>query len=118
VVAVRVRYLKNYINKLKKLGIKNRYIKENSFIIYNLELFYKNVGIVRTKTELQNAKKTIIEIKNKIPQMGVKDTSKIYNTNLIDFLEFINMIDICETVVDGALKREKSCGAHFIEDEL
>jgi succinate dehydrogenase / fumarate reductase flavoprotein subunit len=82
------------------------------------ELFYKNVGIVRTKTELQNAKKTIIEIKNKIPQMGVKDTSKIYNTNLIDFLEFINMIDICETVVDGALKREKSCGAHFIEDEL
>jgi len=82
------------------------------------ELFYKNVGIIRTKTELQNAKKTIIEIKNKIPQMGVKDTSKIYNTNLIDFLEFINMIDICETVVNGALKREKSCGAHFIEDEL
>jgi len=35
------------INKLKKLGIKNRYIKENSFIIYNLELFYKNVSKLR-----------------------------------------------------------------------
>jgi len=44
----------------------------------------------------------------------VSDSSKIYNTNLVEFLEFLNMLYICESVVESAIKREVSCGAHFM----
>jgi succinate dehydrogenase/fumarate reductase flavoprotein subunit len=77
-------------------------------------LFYEKVGIVRTKNELQSALTTIQDYKSKLHLMGVKDSSKIYNTNLVEFIEFKNMLDICEVVVGSAIKREVSCGAHYI----
>ena len=80
------------------------------------DLFYKNVGIIRKKDELQAALEEITEIKSKLHLMGVSDDSKVYNTNFIEFLEFKNMLDICEKVVSSALKRDKSCGAHYMED--
>ena len=80
------------------------------------DLFYKNVGIVRKKSELQTALDEIKGIKSKLHLMGVSDKSKVYNTNFIEFLEFQNMVDICENVVTSALKRDKSCGAHYMED--
>ena len=80
------------------------------------DLFYKSVGIVRKKKELQTALDEIIEIKSKLPLMGISDTSKVYNTNFIEFLEFQNMLEICEKVVSSALKRDESCGAHYMED--
>ena len=80
------------------------------------DLFYKNVGIVRKKDELKTALEEIKDIKSKLPLMGVNDDSKIYNTNFIEFLEFQNMLEICEQVVSSALKRDESCGAHYMED--
>ena len=94
---------------------------ENKIDFYEIrehigDLFYKNVGIVRKKSELQTALDEIKDIKSKLHLMGVSDKSKIYNTNFIEFLEFQNMLDICENVVSSALKRDKSCGAHYMED--
>jgi len=80
------------------------------------DLFYKNVGIVRKKGELQVALDEIKDIKSKLHLMGVSDNSKVYNTNFIEFLEFQNMLEICENVVSSALKRDESCGAHYMED--
>ena len=80
------------------------------------DLFYKNVGIVRKKDELQAALSEIIDIKSKLHLMGVSDRSKVYNTNFIEFLEFQNMLEICEKIVSSALKRDESCGAHYMED--
>jgi succinate dehydrogenase / fumarate reductase flavoprotein subunit len=77
------------------------------------EIFYKKVGIVRNKTDLQNALDEIKEIKSSVSLMGVKDETKIYNTNLVEFLEFVNMLDVCEEVLDAAIKRDVSCGAHY-----
>ena len=78
------------------------------------ELFYQNVGIVRKKEELLFAQEEIKNIKNNIERFGVSDMSQVYNTNLIEFLEFLNMLDVCEAVVASAIKREVSCGAHFM----
>jgi len=78
------------------------------------DLFYKNVGIVRTKKELEEAQTEIQNIKQNIKKFGVSDSSKVYNTNLIEFMEFLNILDIAEVVVSSALAREVSCGAHYI----
>ena len=80
------------------------------------DLFYKNVGIVRKKEELESAHERIRELKSQVRLMGVSDASKVYNTNMVEFLEFQNMLDICEIVVTSAIKREVSCGAHFREE--
>ena len=79
-------------------------------------LFYKNVGIVRKKKELLKALDEVQKLQSQLPRMGVKDNAQIYNTNLTEFLEFRNILDICEVVVQSALKREVSCGAHFMAE--
>jgi len=78
------------------------------------DLLYKNVGIVRTKQELLIAQEEIRSLQSSLSLMGVKDKQKAYNTNLIEFIEFRNMLDVCEVVIQSALKREVSCGAHYI----
>jgi len=78
------------------------------------DLFYKNVGIVRTKEELLEAQKSLEKIKEQLPQMGVKDASQLYNTNLVEFLEFKNILEVSQTVIESAIKREVSIGAHYI----
>jgi len=78
------------------------------------DLLYKNVGIVRTKKELEIAKEEIKSLQSSLCLMGVKDRKKAYNTNLVEFIEFRNMLDICEVVIESALERKVSCGAHYI----
>jgi succinate dehydrogenase / fumarate reductase flavoprotein subunit len=80
------------------------------------DLFYKHVAIKRNEESLNLALKEIKNIKSELPLMGVNDKSKIYNSNLIEFLEFKNMIELCHEVIISALKRKKSCGAHFRSD--
>jgi len=75
---------------------------------------YKNVGIIRKKSELEIALKEIKTLKQNSNKMGISDNSKIYNSNRVEFLEFLNMLDISEEVVQNALKREVSCGAHYM----
>ncbi len=78
------------------------------------DIFYKNVGIVRKREELLFARQEIIDIKENIHHFGVSDKSKIYNTNRVEFIEFLNILDVCESIVEGALNREKSCGSHYM----
>jgi len=81
------------------------------------ELFYKKVGIIRKESELMEAQKEIRLLKEKLPQMGVQDSFKVFNTNLVEFIEFRNILDVCEAVVESALARKESCGAHFMVEE-
>lgn len=78
------------------------------------DLFYNKVGIVRTKRELSEAKEKIEELDSKLHLMGVSDSSHVYNTNLVEFLEFKSVLEICDSIVSAALEREVSAGAHFI----
>ena len=79
-------------------------------------IFYKNVGISRDKTTLQNILKQVESFIEDIPKMGITDSSKIYNTNLIEFLEFKNMLELSRLVLVGAIARDESRGAHFRVD--
>jgi len=80
------------------------------------DIFYKTVAIKRDEITLKNTLKEIESIKNELPFMGVNDKSKVYNSNLIEFLEFKNMLLLCELVLKSAIKRDESRGAHFRSD--
>jgi len=79
------------------------------------EIFYTKVGIIRDEKSLKTALSEVEEIKAKLPIMGISDKSKVYNTNFIEFLEFINILDLAEVIIKSAINRKESCGAHFME---
>jgi len=80
------------------------------------DVFYKNVGIKRSEKEINDALDTALQMSAKLPKMGIKDKSEIYNTNLTEFLEFKNMLELAHIVAYSALERKESRGAHFRED--
>ena len=104
----------NFLNAVKEFTNEINFYEKRESVG---ELFYKKVGIVRRKRELLEAQKEIENLKELLPMMGVKDTKKIYNTNLTEFLEFRNMLDVCEAVINATLARDESCGAHYMEAE-
>jgi len=79
------------------------------------EKFYKYAGIVRDNNQLNNLLNKIRVIKADIDNMGIADKTKEYNSNLVDFLQFLNILDIGEIVVESAIIRDESRGAHYKE---
>ena len=77
------------------------------------DTLYKDAGIVRDEKTMQTLLIKIEKFEKDLDKMGVKDSSKIYNTNLIEFLEFKNMLHLSKLVVQSALQRKESRGAHF-----
>ena len=104
----------NFIEKVKDFRNVIDFYEKRSYVG---ELFYKKVGIIRRESELLEVQQAIQLLKEQLPLMGVKDSEKVYNTNLIEFMEFRNMLDVCEAVVSAALARKESCGAHFVAKE-
>ena len=80
-------------------------------------LFYTDVGIVREKSALLHALAEVETYINDIPRMGVGDTSKVYNTNKIEFLEFKNMLVLSRLILLSAISRDESRGAHYRIDK-
>jgi succinate dehydrogenase / fumarate reductase flavoprotein subunit len=75
-----------------------------------------NVGVYRTGPQMEEALKKIKELKQRIKRVKVKDTSRVYNTNLINVIETTNLIELAEVIVVGGLARTESRGAHSRRD--
>jgi succinate dehydrogenase / fumarate reductase flavoprotein subunit len=90
----------NFYEKQKELG----------------DLFYQHVGIKRNKKSLQEVLDKVLQMKKDLVKMGVKDKEKKYNTNLIEFIEFKNMLELSEMILLCAIARNESRGAHYRSD--
>ncbi|WP_324170415.1 succinate dehydrogenase flavoprotein subunit [Sulfurimonas sp.] len=75
-----------------------------------------NVGAFRTKKLLDTAIKKIKEIRQKYKNIRIKDKSKVFNTELQEAIELGHMIDYSAFIVESALARKESRGAHYRED--
>lgn len=83
---------------------------------YMGKIFFENVGLFRTQMNLKEVLSQIGQWQEELNFMGIGDKSKIYNKNLVEFIEFRNMLELSEIVVVSALKRCESRGAHFRSD--
>jgi succinate dehydrogenase / fumarate reductase flavoprotein subunit len=77
---------------------------------------YKNVGIVRDEKSLKYAFNFISSLEKDLDKMGLGDGSRVYNTNLIELLKFRNSVALSKIIVQSALDRKESIGAHYRED--
>ena len=74
------------------------------------------VAVYRTGPDLEAALNKIKELKQRVPDIQVRDRGRIYNTDLLSALEINNLLDLAEVVVAGALDRTESRGAHSRRD--
>ncbi|GLH95726.1 fumarate reductase (quinol) flavoprotein subunit [Phytohabitans aurantiacus] len=69
-------------------------------------------GIYRDSDTLAKAVDTLRELQERAAVAGVGDRSRTFNTQLVGALELAAMLDIAESIVHSALRREESRGAH------
>ena len=75
-----------------------------------------NCAVFRTGEVLAEGKQLIHEVWNGAADIKVTDRSLIWNTDLIETLEFDNLIGQAVVTMEGALNRTESRGAHARED--
>ncbi|MDE2161963.1 MAG: succinate dehydrogenase flavoprotein subunit [Alphaproteobacteria bacterium] len=76
----------------------------------------EDAAVFRTGETLSKGKARIAEIYRGIGDIGVTDRSMIWNTDLVETLEYDNLISQASVAIAGALNRTESRGAHARED--
>jgi succinate dehydrogenase / fumarate reductase flavoprotein subunit len=76
----------------------------------------KDAAVFRTGETLQEGVKRLGEIHAASKDLGIKDRGLIWNTDLVEALEYDNLINQAVVTVNSAANREESRGAHARED--
>jgi succinate dehydrogenase/fumarate reductase flavoprotein subunit len=76
----------------------------------------ENCGIYRDGEKLELAKKTVLELQERFKNARVMDTSRRFNTDVLAGLETEHLLQFSEVIVEGALARTESRGAHSRTD--
>ena len=72
------------------------------------------VGIFREEKPMVEVLERIRELKERAKSgLAVTDRSKRFNLNLIQTLEFLNLLDLAEVTALCAIERKESRGAHY-----
>jgi fumarate reductase flavoprotein subunit len=72
----------------------------------------EGAGIFRTATSLQVAAQKLRQLQERYANVSLDDHSRTFNTELTAAFELGFMIDVAEAIVESALRRTESRGAH------
>jgi len=75
-----------------------------------------DAAVFRTGETLVNGKARLAKVHAQRPDIKVSDRGLIWNTDLVETLEFDNLVGQAITTVEGAVNRTESRGAHARED--
>ena len=76
----------------------------------------EKVGIYRKGSDMQAAVDQIRKLLERYQQVRVQDTSRAFNTDLLELIEIRNLLDLSLLTAVSALNRQESRGAHSRED--
>ena len=76
------------------------------------QIMEQSVGIYRCGSTLTEAADKLRRLQERFCAVALQDHSRTFNTELTAALELSYMLDVAETIVQSALRREESRGAH------
>ena len=76
----------------------------------------EKIGIYRNEKDMAAAVEEIKELRERYETVRVQDTTKQFNTDLLELIELGNLLDLSLITAESALKRQESRGAHSRED--
>ncbi|WP_374295457.1 succinate dehydrogenase flavoprotein subunit [Sphingomonas sp.] len=76
----------------------------------------RHCAVFRTDELLTEGREKIRGIYSRMQDVGIKDRSLIWNTDLIETLELDNLVSQAVVTMESALNRKESRGAHVNED--
>jgi succinate dehydrogenase / fumarate reductase, flavoprotein subunit len=76
----------------------------------------EKAGVYRTDTLLKEMEVELASLRERYARVWVQDTSRRYNTDLLEAVELGFLLDLAETLVVSARARTESRGGHFRED--
>ncbi len=107
----------------------NRMLEEMEFLLTNngkestaqlrkelQDSMFENAGVFRTEESLIKQKEKLKELKERFKNIRIEDKSKTFNTDLQEAIELGHMLDYAAFIVEGAIARRESRGAHYRED--
>ncbi len=75
-----------------------------------------NASVFRTGELLETMRENLVELRDRYNQVKIDDQGKIFNTDLLEAIELGSLLDVSEAIVEGAIARTESRGAHMRED--
>ncbi|MFC7063176.1 L-aspartate oxidase [Halobacillus seohaensis] len=74
------------------------------------------VGVVRSTEGLLQAKDQLITVQNKLKNVKITSSNGQYSKEIIDYIEAIHMVQTALAIIESAIHREESRGAHYTID--
>ena len=80
------------------------------------DVMMEKAGVFREASGLTAVRAKLGELRERYARVKIEDRGHRYNTELLEVIELGGMIDLAETLVEGALARQESRGGHARED--
>jgi succinate dehydrogenase / fumarate reductase flavoprotein subunit len=101
------------IDRLKQASGKEKHAPIREELQVNMT---KYMGVFRNEGDMGKMKAIIKQLQERYRQVAVDDHGAVFNLDLIEALELENLLSFSEVIVEGALARQESRGAHFRTD--
>jgi fumarate reductase flavoprotein subunit len=80
------------------------------------ESMERGLGVYRDQSGMAQTVREVQEVKRRSADLGLADTSRVFNTELVAALELRNLLDVAEACSIAGLRRKESRGAHACRD--